>query len=156
MPSTRPERVRLRGRDVALALIGATLATAVVPPLAASRLAHSRVAAAAATAEKIASTLRAERMRGGLTEHGAIVCGPGRLPMATDAGRAWVAAPTTNADLFGPSRPTDPWGRCYLVNLSALASGQPVLVISAGANSLIDTAVGAREPSLDDVAVRVW
>jgi hypothetical protein len=128
----------------------------VLPPLAASRLNRGRVAEASRTAQEIASILRTERARVDLIRHGDIVCGFGRLPRASDAGLAWVAAPTTNADLFGPRRPTDPWGRCYLVNLSGLASGHPVLVISAGPNSLIDTAVGAPGPALDDVAVRVW
>lgn len=155
--STRPRRARLKGRDVALVVAAAILATAIAPPLAAWRLNQSRVDSAAQTAGTIAVHLRNQRESlSPAGQAGEIVCGPGRLPQAGDNGRAWLAAPTSNADLFGPQRPTDPWGRCYLVNLSGLATGEPVLLLSAGPNALIDTPIGASQPAGDDVGVRVW
>lgn len=149
------DRLRLRGRHVILVLAMAVLATAVVPPLAAWQLNHARIERAAATAQQIAAHLRAHGAPAPAVRD-AVVCGPGRLPRAADSGRGWLASPAASVDLFGVTRPTDPWGRCFLVNLSALARGEPVLVISAGPNALVDTPLGAPGAARDDVAVRVW
>lgn len=53
----------------------------------------------------------------------------------------------------------DPWGNCYVVNLAAIAAGEPAIVwvLSAGPNGIIDTpfVVASGTPAGDDVGARV-
>jgi len=60
------------------------------------------------------------------------------------------------------SDPTDPWGHKYLVNVAALGTvAQPVWVISAGPNGILETAIsntGTAAPEVvagDDIGFRI-
>jgi hypothetical protein len=157
MGTKNRRRQPISGRRVAAVLLGVVAATAVVPPAAAWRLNQSRIERAARVATAIAQHLRAERADvSALAERTDVVCGFGRVPKAGPSGAPWLNAPMTVQDVFGPSRPTDPWGRCYLLNAGSLSRGEPVLVLSAGPNGFIDTPIGAPEPAADDVGARVW
>ena len=76
-----------------------------------------------------------------------MLVGPGSLPKAGSADAApWLAGAHEDlSDRVGRDRVTrDPWGNGYLVS--------PALVLSAGANGMIETAFGADRPGGDDVA----
>ena len=156
-PHSGPRSARLSGAHVSGMLAIIVLATAVVPPLAAWSLNRSRVERASTDVQSIAAYLREDdadaRLAAGASE---IVCGSGRLPKPAPAGEAWLASPTALQDVFGPSRPRDPWGRCYIANIGGHRGGVPVLVLSAGSHGLIDTPIGAPSPHGDDIGTRVW
>lgn len=141
------------------------LATAVIPPFAATTVNRSRVRAASAEVAAIADALDRAGQELRDTAHAApdadVLCGPGRMPMAeSPAAERWAAAPRgaltavlDNRQALSP----DPWGNCYAVNLAAiLSSGSDVLwVLSAGPNGIIDTPFIGREetPAGDDVGM---
>ncbi len=151
--ASRRARGRMSGGQLAIVLVLIALATAVIPPLGAWSLNRWRVERAAADVEAIAQFLRARRAPVGPAD-GGVVCGDGRLPKAAPGGEAWLRRPTSLQDAFGPSRPRDPWGRCYVANIGA-PPDEPVLLVSAGPNGLIDTPLGAGAPHGDDVGTRV-
>jgi hypothetical protein len=150
-----PARAGISGWHVAGVLGLILLATAVLPPVAASRLNQSRIEQAEADTRRIAAYLQhaAQPRTAGIG--GDVVCGTGRLPKPGTQSE-WLRSPETRADIFGADRPRDPWGRCYLANIGGLRTRSPVLVLSAGPNGLIDTVLGAPSPQGDDVGMRVW
>jgi type II secretory pathway pseudopilin PulG len=147
---------RISGAGLTGVLAIIVLATAVVPPLAAWSLNRSRVERALADVRSIADYLRRSDDAARAAATTEVVCGSGRLPKSEAAGEAWVRSPTALQDVFGSSRPRDPWGRCYLANIGGRGAGMPVLVLSAGSNGLIDTPIGAPAPYGDDIGTRVW
>jgi hypothetical protein len=146
----------MSGRELVSILAVIVAATAVAPPLAAWTLNRWRVDRAASHVQSIAAYLRSEDGRRGLPTAIEVVCGTGRLPKAAPAGNDWVRSPTALQDVFGPARPRDPWGRCYVANIGGRDAGVPVLILSAGSNGLIDTPLSASEPHGDDVGTRIW
>lgn len=65
-----------------------------------------------------------------------------------------------NVDKFkGPYLPrieSDPWGNAYVINAGNFpVDGQPVFVVSAGPDGIIDTAVDAQSASGDDILSRI-
>jgi hypothetical protein len=51
--------------------------------------------------------------------------------------------------------PTDAWGRCFLLNADAWATGGPVWLLSAGPNGWIDTPPNAIALGGDDIGDRL-
>lgn len=134
----------ISGRRVVVTLGVVVLATVVVPPAGAWWLNQRRIGQTQARAEAaLAAVVPRDRAP--------VVCGPGRLPdqdvvNATAVHAAWLAAAVVAPDAFGPSMPTDAWGRCFLMNERWL--------LSAGPNGVIDTAFDAGALQGDDVGVR--
>jgi hypothetical protein len=160
-PVTGPQLV------VALAVIFA--ATAVLPPAAAWSLNEARIAQTEARVRSAADRLRTRANEiSGFDASVGIACGPGRLPdlvPTTATARAVAASLSTHGawlrragmapELFGAGMPTDAWGRCFLLNVEAWSTGEPVWLLSAGPNGLVDTPADARTTGGDDVGVRV-
>ena len=150
-------RDALTGMHVAAVIVAVILATAVLPPAAAYRLNRSRIESAQDTAFQIAGYLQIDREAVlALATRTDVICGFGRAPKARAASDRWLQSPMAVQEIYGASRPTDPWGRCFLLNAGALREGRPVLVLSAGPNGFIDTPIEADAPAADDVGVRVY
>ena len=161
-------RSPLTGSQLFAALAAILVATAVLPPAAAWTLNQSRIAQTEARARAAVSRLRTESGdMAVLAQGGGIVCGPGRIPNrepATASARsgasypahaAWLRDARGAPQLFGAGMPTDAWGRCFLVNADAFASGSPVWLLSAGPNGLIDTPPNALALGGDDIGDRL-
>ncbi|MDQ3068751.1 MAG: hypothetical protein M3R55_03355 [Acidobacteriota bacterium] len=144
------------GRRVVGVVLAAIALTAVIPPAAATMLAQWRVARAYELADA-AAPLLATRRQELIAEAGAqgILCGPGRLPRGEGVGIGWVRAPVSAGAAFAGAWPQDPWGRCYLLNVESLMMTGTGLMISAGPNGTIDTAVNAAVPAGDDIGALV-
>lgn len=57
---------------------------------------------------------------------------------------------------YATSLPADPWGRDYVINAANFQSPpNPVWVISAGSNGVVDTAAGAATLAGDDIGFRI-
>ncbi len=147
---------RFSGPRVALAVFVLVVLTAVIPPAAAYALAEWRVSRGQAAADEAAAALgqRKELLRRVAGELD-VVCGPGRVPDASETGRDWVRNPIAAPSQFGEEWPTDPWGRCYLLNVRTLLEAGTGLLISAGPNAQIDTPLTATAPAGDDIAATV-
>ena len=136
----------MTGKQVLASVIAIFFATAVLPPAAAYAVNQWRVTRAGRDAAAIAEQLRQLRTNVRASTGGVLV-GPGNLPKAESAEAAtWLAgAHESLSERVGQDRvPQDPWGNSYLAS--------PALVLSAGANGIIDTAFGAGSPAGDDVA----
>lgn len=136
----------MTGRQVLASVTAILLATAVLPPVVAYAVNQRRVSRAANDVSAIAQQLRGQAS-GGQTGARNVLAGPGSLPKAESAeATAWLAgAHESLSERVGGARvPQDPWGNCYLASAS--------LVLSAGANGIIDTAFGAGKSGGDDVA----
>ena len=147
---------QFEGRRVAALVIGAIVLTAVIPPAAAYALAQWRITRALTLAHDAAAPLAAQqddlrRVAG----RQPIMCGPGRMPNGQGSGAAWVGAPVAAGGTFDAIWPRDPWGRCYLLNVSRVLSGEGGLLISGGPNGTIETPIDASSPSGDDIGVLV-
>lgn len=134
----------ISGGRVVVTLAAVVLATMVVPPAGAWWLNQRRIEQ---TQARAVAAVGALPPRG----HAGVVCGPGRLPdpdvvNATPVHAAWLAAAVATPDAFGPSMPTDAWGRCFLMNGRWL--------LSAGPNGSIETAFDAPTLGGDDIGVR--
>lgn len=161
-------RYPVSGVQLAGTLVAIVFATAVLPPAAAWSLNRARVRQTEERARVAIERLRAgsEDLTGSRTAAG-VVCGPGRLPdlvPATAIARAAVSVPAHGAwlrgagfapEAFGPGMPTDAWGRCFLLNVGAWSSGEPVWLLSAGPNGLLDTPPNALELGGDDIGGRL-
>jgi len=128
----------VQGFHVVRALLLAVLATAVLPPVGAWWLNARRVDLTTNRAQGAAA-------RAVAPADGRVLCGPGRLPSssATGAGVAhadWLAIAVLDS---GGGREADAWGQCLLVG-----SGW---VLSAGANGMIETPLGAAVTNGDDI-----
>jgi hypothetical protein len=167
MPNSA-RRSPISGTQLIAALIGILCATAVLPPAAAWTLNRTRVAQTSARVQEALERLRASRdVLAGFTAHTGIVCGPGRLPdrePATATARkgasypshiAWLREAKIAPVLFGAGMPTDAWGRCFLLNADGFSKGDPVWLISAGPNGLIDTPPNALALGGDDIGGRL-
>lgn len=147
---------RFSGSRVALTVAALIVLTAVIPPAAAYALAQWRIARGYETAAVAAVGLgRQKDLLGRIAGELDVVCGPGRLPDASTAGRDWLRNPVAARTQFGADWPTDPWGRCYLLNVRGLLESGSGLLISAGPNSAIDTPLTATAAAGDDIAVTV-
>jgi hypothetical protein len=166
--SNSTRRSPVSGAQLIAALIGIVFATAVVPPVAAWTLNRTRIAQTSARAQAAIERLRTSGdVLSGLTAHTGIVCGPGRVPdrePATASARsgasypshiAWLRAAQIEPVLFGAGMPTDAWGRCFLLNAEGFSKGDPVWLISAGPNGLIDTPPNALVLGGDDIGGRL-
>jgi len=152
----------MTGRRVITTLGLVLLATAVLPPAAAWGVNRSRVRLAAADVSAVGEMLRrAEAQLRDLAHDVEVLSGPGRMPFVQSPGaQRWTITPRADlAVVVGRSPAADPWGNCYVVNLAAIAAGEPavVWVLSAGPNGIVDTPfVSASEvPAGDDVGMRV-
>jgi hypothetical protein len=152
------------GRRVVATLGFILLATAVLPPAAAWGVNRSRVRLATVEVARIAETLRhVEPDLHDVARGAQVLCGPGRLPLApTPAAERWVTMPRAALVAVvgdGQALSADPWGNCYVVNLAAIAAGEPAIVwvLSAGPNGVIDTPFVTASETLagDDVGIRV-
>jgi prepilin-type N-terminal cleavage/methylation domain-containing protein len=57
---------------------------------------------------------------------------------------------------YATSLPADPWGRPYVINATNFQTPpNPVWIISAGSNGLVDTAAGAAVLAGDDIGFRI-
>ena len=161
-------RSPLSGTQLVAALIGIAFATAVLPPAVAWTLNRSRIAQTEARAQSGLARLRSSGvLLSALAAHTGIVCGPGRVPdrePATASARngasypshiAWLREAQIAPVLFGAGMPTDAWGRCFLLNADGLSRGEPVWLISAGPNGLIDTPPNALALGGDDIGGRL-
>lgn len=150
----------LTGPRVWLVCLLAAAATAVVPPATARWWHAQRV-------ELTRTHLRDAAQRAAALTGPAdlITCGQGRRPgldEATAAARdltnrlpthaAWLARMTVVA-AFTDATPPDAWGQCLVWRVSA--DGRTAVLLSAGANGLIETRLDAVAPSGDDLLERV-
>lgn len=146
----------MSGAQLVSALIAIVIATAVIPPVAASWLNAGRISQ---TSQRV--TVAIGRLGTGADKTGTgIVCGPGRLPGARVTGSypahtAWLRELRSAPELFGAGMPTDAWGRCFLMNVGAWATGDPVWLLSAGPNGLMDTPPNALALGGDDIGGRL-
>lgn len=159
------KRSPVSGTQLIAALSAIVFATAIVPPVAAWTLNRSRIAQTSARAQAAIERLRTSGSA--LTAQTGIVCGPGRVPdrePATASARsgasypshlAWLRAAQIAPVLFGAGMPTDAWGRCFLLNADGFSKGDPVWLISAGPNGLIDTPPDALVLGGDDIGGRL-
>lgn len=158
-------RFPISGAQLAAALVAIVVATAVLPPAAAWTLNEIRIAQTQARASAAAERLRVSS-NGAATTGTGIACGPGRLPdlvpstataraAALPSHAAWLLGATMAPELFGAGMPTDAWGRCFLLNAAAWASGGPAWLLSAGPNGLVETSTRAGAPGGDDIGARV-
>ncbi len=153
----------MSGRRVLATLGLIVLATAVLPPMAAYAVNHSRVRFATTEVLTVARARRADEPQLLDMARGAdVLCGAGRMPSARspDAQR-FVTAPRAGWGGIAGHRgslPPDPWGNCYVVNLAAInAPGMIVWVLSAGPDGIIDTPflTASELPAGDDVRMRI-
>ena len=152
----------MTSRRVLAILALVVLATAVIPPASAWVVNDRRVRRAEADLSVISDRLRrADPQLRRLSQAVDVLCGPGRVPLAAPAAGPWTAAPRgALASAIGDreSVPIDPWGNCYMVNLAALGAGEPIWVLSAGPNGIIETpffARGATAPAGNDIGMRI-
>jgi len=142
----------MTGKQVVAAVVAVLLATAVLPPAAAWAVNRRRVARAEAEVAALARRFELHRAKvPRAREIASVLCGPGRVPVAEDASTSvWTRAPRANLlmALPGETLSGDPWGNCYLVNVT---SG---LVLSAGPDGTINTDFAAATASGDDVGAR--
>jgi hypothetical protein len=142
----------MKGKQVIAAVIAVLLATAVLPPAAAWAVNRRRVSRAEAEVSVLARRFGSYSAKVPHTrEIASVLCGPGRVPVAETASTGmWIRAPRANLlmALPGETLPEDPWGNCYLVNVT---SG---LVLSAGPDGTINTDFAASTTSGDDVGAR--
>lgn len=149
----------MSGRRLVAVLCLTVAATAVVPPLLAWWLNARRERH---TREMLELTAR-ERVTGRIGSDGptSVFCVDGRRPdmdattaatrglsAAMPTHRVWLEAATANArDAALPSDATDAWGRCLF-----LRSGgqQPTLLLSAGANGVVETPLRAAAAAAGD------
>lgn len=145
----------LTGGRVGLVWLCAILATAIVPPAVAHEWHARRV-------EDTRVRLHAAALRwaDAPIAPNTVWCGPGRRPgltAATAAARglsdrlpgheAWLSRMTDDGAVPAGVQP-DAWGQCLLLRVSA--DGRVRLVLSAGANGVIDTALDGDRPGGDD------
>lgn len=144
------------GRRTAIAVTLLVVLTAVIPPAGAYALARWRVVRANANAVAAVALFR-ERIPvlRELAGEATVIAGPGRMPRGQGLGEAWVQNPVSLAASFDEPWPIDPWGRAYLLDVGALVERGAGLLISAGPNGEIETAIGASAPAGDDVAAVV-
>ena len=167
MPNT-VRRSPISGAQLVAALAAILIATVVLPPAAAWTLNQTRIAQTRERARAAAERLRAgSDETAGLARGAGIVCGPGRLParapasisprvqLSQAAHRAWLNGARMAPELFGSGMPTDAWGRCFLLNADAWATGGPVWILSAGPNGWIDTPPNALALGSDDIGGRL-
>lgn len=167
MPHTI-RRSPISGAQLIAALAAILFATAVLPPAAAWTLNRSRIAQTEARARTASDRLRASvDDMDSLARSAGIVCGPGRLParepaavsaragVSHPAHAAWLRGARIAPEAFGSGMPTDAWGRCFLLNADAWATGGPVWVLSAGPNGVIDTPPNAIALGGDDIGNRL-
>ena len=154
----------MTGRRVLVTLVLVVLATAVIPPASAWVVHQRRLRRALADLNLMADRLRhADPQLRRLSQAVDVLCGPGRVPVAAAGAGPWAVAPRgALAAVFAEpeSVPIDPWGNCYLVNLTALAGVEPaaVWIFSAGPNGIVETpfvARGSAMPAGNDLGVRI-
>ena len=153
----RPIGPGVSGRRVLATLGLILLATAVVPPLGAYAVNHSRVRAATRVVSNLADGLRADPSRlVEMARSADVACGSGHTPLARLPGaQGWVTAPRA---AWVQSGREDPWGNCYAVNLAAAnRPGAAVWALSAGPDGIIDTPFisSSDAPVRDDVRMRI-
>jgi len=127
------------------AVLLAALATAVLPPAGAWWLNSRRVDI---TTERV-------RLAAGLAAAptgDVMLCGPGRLPNSSAKGAGavhaeWLASAAIDPGAEASGRLADAWGQCLLVGRG--------WVLSAGANGIIETPIGATTTQGDDSGVRL-
>jgi hypothetical protein len=147
---------RFSGPRVALTVLALVVLTAVLPPAGAYALAQWRIARAQSRADSAVAALgRQKALLQDVVGELDVVCGPGRFPGASAAARDWLLNPVAARTQFGSDWPTDPWGRCYLLNVRGVLDGGSGLLISAGPNSTIDTPLTATTAAGDDIAATV-
>jgi hypothetical protein len=167
MPNSM-RRSPVSGAQLVAVLAAILFATVVLPPAAAWILNRTRIAQTRERVRAATGHLRASRDdMAGLMRGAGIVCGPGRLPVREPAAfraragislashRAWLRGARMAPELFGSGMPTDAWGRCFLVNADALSSPDPVWLLSAGPNGVIDTPPNALALGGDDIGDRL-
>jgi len=150
-------RAPISGVQLLLALLAIGVATAVLPPVAATRLNAYRIAE---TRDRAAATVRFATSDAGqrLVEatDAKVVCGPGLVPKpAPGVPDEWVRATVIAPALFGPGAPVDAWNQCFLMNIGQAKTGGRVWMLSAGPNGLIETRLGADTVAGDDIGVVV-
>lgn len=129
-------------RQIAATLGAVVLLTAVLPPLFASAVNRRRIHHAAEDASRLAELFDPVLTEAHVASGVEVLCGTGRVPAAsTDEAQRWLTGVRASPVLvLGQDAPTDPWGRCYLVNAANIARADgAVWVLSAGPNGMIDT-----------------
>jgi hypothetical protein len=149
-------RAPMSGAQLVSALIAIVIATAVIPPAAAWWLNAGRISQTSRRVTAAIGRLATEAEKTGT----GMICGPGRLPGARPTGShpahtAWLRELRSAPELFGAEMPTDAWGRCFLMNIGAWASGDPVWLLSAGPNGLMDTPPTGLVLGGDDIGGRL-
>ena len=161
-------RSPVSGAQLIAALAAIIFATAVLPPAAAWSLNQSRMAQTRERARTESERLRSSSDDvAALAQTGGIICGPGRLPGRESRGigasaersyashSAWLRGARIAPEFFGAGMPTDAWGRCFLLNANAWATGGPVWLLSAGPNGWIETPPNAIALGGDDIGNRL-
>lgn len=129
----------MSGARLAAALVVIALLTFVVPPLAARQVHQRRIDAARADVTRIAGEL-ATTSRG--AQAGRLFRGPGELPKFA-SGLTWLTGvPVEPFPALEHAVGPDPWGNHYV----AVVAGESVVVLSAGPNGVVETAIGAPGP----------
>lgn len=157
----------MSGRQLVGALVAILVATVVVPPAAAWSLNRIRVGQTAERARIAVARLQSSPGLFAGFEGAGVACGPGRMPdlvpatvtareaVFLPAHRGWLDGARPAPEVFGAGMPTDAWGRCFLLDANAWASGEPVWLLSAGPNGLVDTPRHAVTLGGDDIGGRL-
>lgn len=136
----------MNGRQLGGALAVIALLTLVLPPLAAYRVNRARIDRAHEDVQRIADDVA--KNRGPVAEGGAVsqrpevLAGTGEVPRHAGPD-AWPERRTATPAVVSP----DPWGNQYLIVVSA---GQGVVVLSAGANGIVETSFDAAMKTLQE------
>lgn len=155
--------MKISGISVAIIVGAALVATLVLPPAGALWLNHRRVASTVATLGDVAEILR-RRGPADPGDAGRVHRGSGRWPDLSEAiergrdldwdysnHRAWLALAESTSPAGEAGWAPDAWSNCIFV----LSRTDGYLVVSAGANGLIETPTTADVPGGDDLAMRV-
>jgi len=146
-------RAPISGHQLLLALLAIGLATAVVPPLAASRLNTSRIARTQTIVGNAVRFAQSDAGRQSIAATGAnVICGSGLVPKAASAEiDEWRRATLFTPNIFGNDVGADAWGQCLVFQQT---SGR-AWIVSAGPNGLLETPLGAAALVGDDIGAIV-
>jgi hypothetical protein len=163
-PGSPEPRPVASGRRVLRHLVLALVSTVAAPPLLAWSLHAQRETETRRVLQAAVGTTRNVTLSRGFPAEVTVTCGQGRVPdiarrTAIDRGldeawpihQAWLAALARSAS-GGGALTSDAWAYCSLLRRGG--SGTTVL-LSAGANGLIETALDASVAGGDDILVAV-
>jgi len=159
---TLDQRPFASGRRVARHVLLALVATAVVPPLLASGLNGQRESSTRRMLRQSVPRV-IEVVRSTPRDRVSVTCGDGRPPeidhaTAADRGLSghwmtheqWITLLSPTAHLEEGVLAADAWDRCVMVRAG---SGLPPVLLSAGANGLVETPVEGTTSGGDDILV---